>query len=798
MYQRPSTIPARSARIATICILLSALVFAVFWPAIRNGFVEYDDPGYVTDNHHVQTGLTLANVAWAFGTAQQSNWHPVTWLSHMADCQVFGLRPWGHHFTNVTLHALNTVLLFLLLRGLTAATWPSFFPAALFGLHPLRVESVAWVSERKDVLSMFFLVLTLLAYVKYARARRQKTGGGARVEGRGSRQGTPRNKGQGTRSALPAPRFSLLAPCYYALALFFFVLGLMSKPMLVSLPFVLLLLDFWPLGRVRSDEWRVTRVGAFIHAPRLFRLALEKLPFLVLSAASCIVTLAVQKRGGALIDLQRVPLEFRVENALVSYCRYLGKLFWPANLDIFYPLPKPWPGVIVAGAGLLLAGISLLAWLRRRREPWLFAGWWWFVLTLVPVIGLVQVGSQAMADRYTYLPSIGILLIVVWGAYHLWQSRSGRTAAIIGATAAVLACIPLTHNQLGYWRNTESLCRHSLALTPNNYFFRNLLGLELLAQNRTDEAIGEFQQSIQARPEDPAAYDFLGRALLARGKVDEAIGLMRRSLALNPRPSSTHRELAEAFMQKGEEEQALIEFEGHLQAYPYDAQARGELGALLLTRRQYDSAITELEQAVKLNPSSPESYNNLAIALSRSGRVDEAIIDYKEALRLKPHSADTHFNLGLALSRRGRREEAIGHFKQALQLQPGFAAAQRQLEALQHDTRGTDIAKANPEEGASGPKATTPTKPAPSHEALQAASKPLNKPGTSDKPLEKVQTLAQGSYPRHHGCAGPAVASEQRREERAAPGNRHCRHHKPDEGLVADSRHSCGPNYGGW
>ena len=446
---------------AGICIGLFLLVLCTFWPSLGNGFVNYDDDLYVAANGHVQSGLSWAGARWAFCTPVAANWHPATILSHMLDCQLFGLKPWGHHLTSVWLHAVNTVLVFLVFRRMTGALWRSLLVAALFGLHPLRVESVAWVAERKDVLSTFFFMLTLWAYVRYAQ-----------------------------ESKVQSPKSKVA----YVLALVFFACGLMSKPMLVTLPFVLLLLDYWPLGRNAECGMRNAEPGAGGKVQGRtwpwMKLVREKAPFFLLAAIASAVTLITQHRAKALATVENIRLIDRLANALVSYCRYLAKFLWPAKLAVFYPEPVKWPTATVLLAGLLLLGISIMAVALRHRHRYLPVGWLWSLGTLVPVIGLVQVGAQAMADRYTYVPLIGVALLLVWGMHELtsrWQFRAVLLSA--AAAAGMILCVALTRRQIGHWRDTETLFRHALAVTDDNWVAHHNLGDALEKRGRLDEAI---------------------------------------------------------------------------------------------------------------------------------------------------------------------------------------------------------------------------------------------------------------------------------------------------------------------
>ena len=460
-------------------VLLAMLTIAVYWPALRCDFIGLDDAVYVTLNSHVQGGLTWEGVKWAFSdTKQAAYWAPIMWLSHELDCQFFGLNPWGHHLMNVLLHAANTALVFLLFQRMTRATWRSLILAALFGLHPLRVESVAWVAERKDVLSAFFGLLCLMAYARYA--------GKSNVQSPKSKVQCPKSKG------------------FYFLALLFFALGLMSKPMLVTLPCVLLLLDYWPLQRFKVQG------SAF----RVQSLVLEKIPFFALAVAASVVTFVTQNQGGAVMTVDSLPLGARVGNALISYCRYLGKTFWPTDLAVFYPHPGYWPLEEVLLAGAFLCGISALLFVKRRQCPFMLMGWLWFLGTLVPVIQLVQSGGQAMADRFTYFPSLGALVLAIWGAHELTRHWRHQVIVLsVAASAAIVLCVAVTRHQLGYWRDDETLFRHTLEVTRNNFVAHNNLGAALLKQGRTKEAIRQFLAAVNINPDDPDAEGKLAKVL---------------------------------------------------------------------------------------------------------------------------------------------------------------------------------------------------------------------------------------------------------------------------------------------
>ena len=563
----------RSQQAIVVCILLFGLVVWTFLPAIHNEFINYDDNLYVTANGHVQQGLSLSNIGWAFGSVDASNWHPLTWLSHMADCEFFGLNPQGHHFTSVLLHAINAVLLFLTLRRMTGATWRSLFVAAVFGLHPLRVESVAWVAERKDVLSTLFGLLTLLTYTVYAERFRSQN-----------------------------PKFKI----FYGLALMFFACSLMSKPMLVTLPFVLLLLDFWPLNRFKHGS-----------ACRLTR---EKIPFFLHAAASSAVTFAAQKHGGAMVLMAGIPFGTRCENALVSYCRYLGKLFWPENLAIIYPATDHWPVQIAVLTGAFLLAVSVASIIMRRSHPYLATGWFWFLGTLVPVLGLVAVGEQAMADRYTYFPQIGVLVLMTWGVAemtHRWRYQAFGLSAM--SVAIIVTCILLTRQNIVYWKNSETLFRHVIAVTSDNYSAYCNLGNALMTQGRLEEALNAFQTAAKLRPDSPENLCNVGVALAEMGRMDEAIVEFQDAVRLNPDYGLAHQ----------------------------------NLGMALERKDQLDQATHEYEEAVNLMPDYAPAHNSLGVALAKKGRLDEAVIQFKEAIRLDPSLLAARDNLKMALELKG-------------------------------------------------------------------------------------------------------------------------------------------------
>ena len=556
-------------------LALFLAVLATFWPSVNNDFINYDDPDYITLNTHVQQGLTWPGVKWAFGsTGEAANWHPITWLSHMLDCELFRASPRGHHGTSVLLHSVNALLLFLLLYRLTGKKWRSLAVAALFGLHPLRVESVAWIAERKDVLSALFFMLTLLAYVRYV----ERSG----AEGRG-------------RTCVVRGPWSVVLP-FYLLSLLFFALGLMSKPMLVTLPFVLLLLDYWPLRRFGQQNFR--------------GLLAEKAPFLLLPCASVLITLFVQRSSGA-IHTNR-PLAIHLQTAIISYARYLVKLFWPAGLAVHYPYPDHWPVVVVLLSTALVAGLSLAVLLAHQRCPCLLTGWFWYLGMLVPVIGLIQVGTQSMADRYTYLPCIGVLIMVVWTASELtkaWRRRSVLLGFALCITS--LACIAATRRQIGFWQDSGTLFQHALDVTENDDIAFMRLGDHFRQQRRITEAMDMYRRAIRIDPlmEEPEVN--LGVLLYLNGRQDEGIQHLEQAARLLPNSAMVH----------------------------------SNLGLFLVSRGRLDEAATHLETALKLKPDYPEAHVAMGDVCMKKGQRGAAIEHYRQALKLRPGFAPAEHRL---------------------------------------------------------------------------------------------------------------------------------------------------------
>jgi protein O-mannosyl-transferase len=547
-----------------IALLLAFGTLLVYMPAANHGFSLYDDGDYVTENRVVQNGLTWAGIKWAFTTWHASNWHPLTWISHMIDCQIAGLNPSVPHCENILFHVANSVLLFALLRRLTNLIWPSAFVAALFAWHPLHVESVAWVAERKDVLSTFFGLLALLSYTKYAKENSRRS---------------------------------------FWFALIFFTLGLLAKPMLVTLPFVMLLLDFWPLQRFKvhpplSDSG-ATRGSGF----RVWNLVLEKIPFFLLAAGSCVLTFLAQHATGAVATLETVPMHYRLCNAPLAYARYLLKIIWPENLCVFYPLPETISPPAVAAATVVLIFISAAVWLARKRSPYLLFGWLWFLGTLVPVIGLVQVGGAAMADRYSYLSSIGLFLAVALGVRDAMEKfRLSKIIVAAAAGLALAACLILTHNQINYWRDDISLFSRTIEVTTHNETGHLNLGVALENAGRKIEAMAECRAALQIEPNRADTHNNLANLLDDTGHPDEAMAEYLEALRLNPQLIQAHNNLGTLLVDLGRFDEALKHYAESERLDPDNWHAPYLTGKALLKQGRDAEAIPFFQRAVKNDP----------------------------------------------------------------------------------------------------------------------------------------------------------------------------------------------------
>lgn len=652
--------------VLSVCVVLAIAIVAVFWQVGDYPFINLDDNLYITENPHVQAGLTIENLKWAFTTTHAPYWHPLTWLSHMLDIQLFGLKAGGHHAMNVFFHIANTLLLFLILRWMTKARWRSAFVAALFALHPLHVESVAWVTERKDVLSTLFWILTMGLYAYYRQC-----------------------------------------PGYrrYLLVIVAFSLGLMSKPMLVTLPFVLLLLDFWPLGRLQPvkeagkdsrhtahsedpvrkkrktaegsaakaadrGEWPITPLRWTV----IRSLLLEKAPFLALAALSSVITIIGQQR--AMASLQTLPVDARIANALVSYVKYIGMMIWPLDLAVFYPHPHKQPVWLVLGAALALAAVTFLVIRKMNRFPYLGVGWLWYLGTLLPVIGLFQAGAQEMADRFSYVPMIGILIMVAWGipdSLKNWGRR--KTALGVLSGIAVLACAGLTWAQVQLWRDSITLFSHTLKVTTGNFIAHNNMGTALSDQGKTEEAIAHYESALRIAPKYAKAWINLGIAYEESDRNAKAIEAYQQAQRLNPNDAEAWNSLGSAYGKSGQTAKAIEAIGQALRIDPEYDEAWNNLGNAYGGNGETAKAIEALQKAIRINSRYAKAWNNLGIAYAESGRNEEAIEAFRRCLNIKPGQADVWSNLGVAYRKHGQTAKAIETYREALRISPVYVKA---------------------------------------------------------------------------------------------------------------------------
>jgi protein O-mannosyl-transferase len=591
-----------------VCLLLAVVTLALYNPVNRHPFVNYDDDRYVINNPHVRQGLTADTFTWALTATEQANWHPLTWMSHALDVSLFRLNPAGHHFTSILLHVVNVVLLFLLLMWGTGRFGPSLFVAALFALHPINVESVAWVAERKNVLCTMFFFLTLWAYGWYARKPDWK-------------------------------RYLAVAGLFAA--------GLASKPMVITLPFVLLLLDYWPLARVRGAHEEGDKASTL----QWTRLVIEKLPLLALSAASAVITMQAQESGGAIRTSTEVSFGSRISAAIWAYAMYLWKMVWPARLAPLYPHPgdslATWQ-VLVAAAVLL--AISAMVW-RLRSRRYLPVGWLWFLGTLVPVIGLVSVGEAAMADRYAYIPLIGIFVMIAFGVTDWAESKQLGFWPAIPAALILAALAFATHRQIEYWQSSVELWSHTIAVTENNFVAENNLGGALILEDKEEEAHPHFEAAARINPKDPMSRNNLGIYFQKHNQTREAVAQYEAAVHLTNDPN-------------------------------FLAQTYANLGAAQRSLSEDGPARESFEQSLRLNPNQFNAWLGLGLLAQKQGKLDEAVSDLSRSVELQP-SAQGYFELGRTLAQAGHVPEALRAYQQALQVSPDFVEAQQAVEALQ-------------------------------------------------------------------------------------------------------------------
>ena len=631
-----------------VSIVLLIVIIVPYRQVLNFDFVCYDDDTYVVKNQNIQQGITPKTIKWSFTTFYEANYHPLTWLSHMVDYKLYGLNAAGHHWTNVIFHMANTLLLFFVLKLMTGHIWKSCFVAALFALHPLHVESVAWVAERKDVLSTFFGFLTMGAYYRYVK----KTG--------------VKN---------------------YLWVILFLTLGLMAKPMLVSLPFVLVLMDFWPLKRFQFTNNSIlpSESKTRLDIKTNYRLILEKIPLFVPVAISCVLTFLAQKNAGAVKALRGLAVNDRIANALVSYVNYVLKMFWPGKLAVFYPHPEnTLPVWKVFGAALLLAGSCFAALKAAKKYPYIAVGLFWYLVTLVPVIGLVQVGEQAMADRYTYIPLIGLFIIVTWGGSELFKKWHYQNILLGVLSVAVLSALTMcTSYQLRYWKNAITLFEHAIKVTKNNYMGQNNLGVAY-APVDIDKAISHYKEALKIQPNCSLALYNLGTAFSDKKNYSEAYVYLTKAIKLNPKRTEARMNLANISYIQGRFDEAVSQYNKILKIYPGDANALYNLAYAMSAQGKLDEAVSHYEEALRIDPQNSNAHYNLGNILLNDGQIKEAFMHFREVIRINPDDARAYNKLGLILLKQGKYKRASVFFKKALQLNPGFSEARAKLDMLKN------------------------------------------------------------------------------------------------------------------
>jgi protein O-mannosyl-transferase len=619
-----------------VLIALNAFVYA----QVRTfAFVNWDDPSYITDNPNIPAGLTWHSVRWALTTGYSPYWHPMTWLSHLLDVQLYGLDAGPHHVTSLLLHMATTVLVFVLFRRMTGTTNRSAFLAALFAVHPLHVESVAWIAERKDVLSTFFWTLALLAYVAYVRRQ---------------------------------------TPGRYLGVIGLFALALMSKPMVVTMPFVLLLLDIWPLARVRFTRDDL---------PAWRRAALEKAPLLALAVGTSVATVIVQHRVGAMAGLDALPWHLRATNATVAYVEYAWKTVWPTHLAAFYPyhVYAPWQ---VLAAALALLAVTLAAIRLRNRHPYLLVGWAWYLVTLAPVIGLLQAGEQRVADRFMYVPMLGLLIVVSWGVPALVERWRGAARLLPAAAAAVvIVCTVTARAQAAHWSDSVALWQHATRVTPDSYIAFENLGQASRERGQLDEASANYRQALALAPAGSPAYqaviyNSLGLVLTRQGRSEAAVTQFAAAARLNPRFAEAQSNLGNALAASGRFAEAVDHYRSAVRIKPDFTEALVGLGSALVSQRKADEAVAAYSEALRADPGLAQAHNGLGAALAMVGQDDRALVEYTEALRLKPDLPTAHLNIAVLQIRRGQLVEARQHLDTALSIDPEYAPARQLLARL--------------------------------------------------------------------------------------------------------------------
>ncbi len=636
---------SRASILVLICALLAIAIIVVYWQVINFDFINFDDHLYITENHIIIQGITLTGIRWAFTSMYAANWHPLTWISHMLDVQLFGMNPGMHHLTNVIFHTLNTLLLFFVLQKMTGALWRSAAVAALFALHPLHVESVAWISERKDVLSTFFWLLTMVGYYWYVQNSSFKR---------------------------------------YYLVVFIFILGLLSKPMLVTLPFALLLLDVWPLKRLGGDvqiEWiggnqSCNKVRFSSRWPQLSLLIREKIPLIILAIISSGVTFYAQRNGGAVQPFEHLHFSTRLINSVISYTGYLGKMLLPINLAVLYPYPGSFHPIEVIISLLIILFITFMTLLFAKQLPYLLVGWFWYLGTLIPVIGIVQVGQQSMADRYTYLPLVGIFIMIVWGLADLiahWQYRQLATGVF---TPLLLIFLMWTSwVQVSYWKNSETLFNHTLELTKNNYLAHNNLGIALFHRGDVQAAIRQYQDSLKINPHFENAHFNLGRALAEEKHFDEAVDQFQECIKMNPQDGGVYNNLGNIMAVKGNLNDAIKYYTEALHIDSHQERVYYNLGVIYIQKGNIKKAIGYFIDAIHEKSGYVDAINALESARTAQKKRDDLILRIREMIKSEPNNTILITKLGSIYMQQGNYDEAISEYQKALSINTNFIDA---------------------------------------------------------------------------------------------------------------------------
>jgi len=662
-------------KITFVALLLTVLTIGFYWQVHNCDFVNYDDNVYVTENSNVQSGVSVENIGWAFTTGSLRNWHPVTWLSLMLDYQLFGLNPRAFHITNLFFHTASGLLLFLALNQMTGKIWRSGFAAALFALHPVHVESVAWIAERKDVLSTFFLMLTILAYVRYAKCP-------------------------------GVSRYLSVAAA--------FSLGLLSKAMLVTLPFVLLLLDYWPLERFQIGKLKGAKKTQKAVSPKaiykqatFFDLVKEKMPLFILSAVFSIITYVIQQEGGTMRSLEMIPLGSRIANAFVSYISYIQKMIAPIRLAVLYPHPGsklPLAYALIAGVVLLVITIAVIRY--RKGRPYLVVGWLWYIGTLVPVIGLVQVGGQAMADRYSYVPLTGLFIIIAWGVPEVLSRWRYRKIVLASAGCLIISVLAvLTALQVQHWKNSITLFEHAVAVTNDNYTAHNNLATALDDDGQSQAAVAHYLKALAINQNYIKARYNLGNAFMHTGRIDEAVLHWNEVLRLDGDHTGAHNNIAVVMSRQGKFKEAAEHYRHILRVRPGNAEAEKNLAVAIENQQDMEQALKHYERAnslaqsgkfeeavrfysraLEINPKFVMAHNNLGNVYLLQGEFEKSLEHYSKAIEIAPDFAESHYNLGVLFQKQGETNQAAAEYRRALESDPAHQKARKGLDELLNKT----------------------------------------------------------------------------------------------------------------